>query len=159
MCWNRNNDENKTNKQKETTRAYFRGPSCWIIKHEILISWPTFYFFPFCFCFCFSFFPFFSLFLFLSPFLSFSFFFLAEYWGGPSRPCRPACYALDLSLSISTSIQWDGVEACPKPSQQLWEQQLLKKLYHGTCGRWCTPSKVSWIGIIVCGRPCEQLGL
>ena len=42
-----------------------------------------FFFFPFLFSFPLSF----SFF-----FLSF-FFFLAEYWGGPSRPCRPVCYA------------------------------------------------------------------
>ena len=88
--------QRKRNKQKETTTA--RETSCWIIRHEIT-NWflgRLFDFSLFClFVVVVVFFPpVFSLFLFLSPFLSFLFsFFLAEYWGGQSRLCHPACYA------------------------------------------------------------------
>ena len=107
----------QTNKQKETTTL--GGPSCWIIKHEIT-NWflgRLFYFFPFWFGFSSSFPPFLSLFLFLSPF--FFFFFLAEYWGGPGRPCHPACYAPDtnyLSHRFPTMKYWSyliaGISSC-----------------------------------------------
>ena len=104
-CWNRNNNEHETNKQKETTTV--GGPSYWIIKHEI----PNWFLgrlfnvsFLFCICFSFSFFfPFFSLFLFLLAFLSLFFFFF-RILGRPEPPGRPACYAPQPSAIYLTVI-------------------------------------------------------
>ena len=82
--------QRKRNKQSERNN-YIKGnlqAELLNTKSRIDFLADFFLFFPFCFCFSFS--PFFSLFLFLSPFLSFL---LAEYWGRPSRPCRPVCYA------------------------------------------------------------------
>ena len=47
----------------------------------------------------------------------------------------------------------------PKTFTAIVRTVTFEKLCDGTCGQWCTPSKVSWIGIImiiVCGRTCEQ---
>ena len=80
--------QRKRNKQTESNNYFRRTFMLNYTKSRIDFLANLFYFCPFCFCFCF--FPFFSLFLFLSPFLSF---FSLKYWGGPSRPCRHACYA------------------------------------------------------------------
>ena len=57
---------------------------------------------------------------------------------------------LNKSLSISTSIQWEGISVL-KHAQNLHsclENNSFWKTLWWACGRWCTPSKVSWIGII-----------
>ena len=54
------------------------------------------------------------------------------------------------SLLISTSIQWDGISVL-KHAQNLHsycENSFWKPLCGGTCERWCTPSKVSWMSVV-----------
>ena len=69
---------------------------------------------------------------------------------------------LNRSLSLSTSIQWEKGLVCwsmPKTFTAIVRTtafDMFEKLCDGTRERSCTPSKVSWIGIIVCGRDCEQ---
>ena len=58
-----------------------------LLRGEFQVSWTVLYFYSL---------PIFSLLFFsfsLSFFLSPPFFFFANYWGGPGRPCRPACDA------------------------------------------------------------------
>ena len=61
------------------------------------------------------------------------------------------------SLSISTSIQWEGVcWSMPKTFKAIMRTTAFEKLCDSTCEQWCMPSKVSWIGILVCDRICEK---
>ena len=97
----RNNNENETNKQKQTTTL--GGPSCWIIKHEITNWFLGRLFLKFFSLFVFLFV--FSLSFLFSSFFFLSFLFFSEYWGGPSRPCRPACYAP--ALNGHCQVPWN----------------------------------------------------
>ena len=65
---------------------------------------------------------------------------------------------LNKSLSISTSIQWEGISVL-KHAQSLhsyWENNSFWKTLWWDMWAMMHPSKVSWIGITVCGRACEQ---
>ena len=67
---------------------------------------------------------------------------------------------LNKSLSISTSmqVQWEGISVL-KHAQSLhsyWENNSFWKTLWWDMWAMMHASKVSWIGITVCGRACEQ---
>ena len=65
---------------------------------------------------------------------------------------------LNKNLSISTSIQWEGISVL-KHAQSLHsycENNSFWKTLWWDMWAMMHASKVSWIGIIVCGRACEQ---
>ena len=66
---------------------------------------------------------------------------------------------LNKSLSISTSIQWEGISVL-KHAQSLHsycENNSFWKTLWWDMWAMMHASKVSWIGITVCGRACEQM--